>query len=296
MSQANGYTIGVDGGGTSCRVAIASPDGCVLGRAEGGVANVATSLDLALKNVRDALDAARREAGLDESELKSARIHLGLAGMNDALTKTVAAAFPFRSVAVTDDRPIAMAGALGSADGFVAAIGTGSFVGRQTRGRLQFVGGWGFHVGDQASGAWLGRKLLTQVLEWHDGLRPPAGLLERTFSDFRGDPSRIDAFSFEAQPADYATFAPSIVSAARNGDDVATAMMRDGAAYIERGLSALGFETGAPLCMIGGLGPHYVPWLSPRFTGNLVDPKGTALDGALSLAARLEAPNPEHAT
>ena len=296
MSQANGYTIGVDGGGTSCRVAIASPDGRVLGRAEGGAANVATSPDLAIKNVRDALDEARREAGIAEAELKSARIHLGLAGMNDAMAEKVAAAFPFRSVAVTDDRPIAMAGALGAADGFVAAIGTGSFLGRQTGGRLRFVGGWGFHVGDQASGAWLGRKLLVHVLEWHDGLRPPSGLLERTLSAFRNNPREIDAFSFEAKPAGYATFALSIVSAARDGDDVATAMMGDGAAYIERGLDALGFEPGAPLCMIGGLGPHYVPWLSPRFTGNLVDPKGTALDGALSLAARLGTPNPEHAT
>lgn len=296
MSQANGYTIGVDGGGTSCRVAIASPDGRVLGRAEGGAANVATSLDLALKNVRDALDEARREAGIAEAELKSARIHLGLAGMSDAMAETVAAAFPFRSVAVTDDRPIAMAGALGAADGFVAAIGTGSFLGQQTRGQLRFVGGWGFHVGDQASGAWLGRKLLTQVLEWHDGLKSHSDLLERTLSVFHDDPREIDAFSFEAQPADYATFAPSIVSAARDADDVATAMMVEGATYIESGLKALGFEPGAPLCMIGGLGPHYVAWLSPRFTSNLVDPVGTALDGALSLAARLDAPNPEHAT
>jgi hypothetical protein len=45
-----------------------------------------------------------------------------------------------------------MRGALGPGDGTVAAIGTGSFFGRRSGGAYRYLGGWGYQLGDEASG------------------------------------------------------------------------------------------------------------------------------------------------
>ena len=50
--------IGVDGGGTGCRVAIGTVADGVLARAEDGRANVASDPALAIKNVIDTVEAA----------------------------------------------------------------------------------------------------------------------------------------------------------------------------------------------------------------------------------------------
>lgn len=182
MTRNGGYLIGVDGGGSNCRMAIADAGGRVLARIAGPSANVTTSL-------------GRGIAVLPET-LERARAHIGLAGVkSDAIARAVAAGFPARDVAVTEDRPTVVAGAPGTRDGYVAAIGTGSFPGRRRRAGQSFIGGWGLMLGDQASGAWLGRKLLAALAEWRDGLRPGSDVLERTFAGFEGDDGAVTALA-----------------------------------------------------------------------------------------------------
>jgi glucosamine kinase len=64
--------------------------------------------------------------------------------------------------------------------------------------------------------------------------------------------------------------------------------MQDGADYIVNSLTALGYTAGAPLCLTGGLGPHYANYLPTSYNTNLIEPKGSALDGALLLALQME--------
>ncbi len=45
------FFIGIDGGGTSCRAAVATADGAVLGMAKSGPSNILTDLDGALNNI-----------------------------------------------------------------------------------------------------------------------------------------------------------------------------------------------------------------------------------------------------
>jgi glucosamine kinase len=286
MAKSGNHIIGVDGGGSTCRVAIAGADGTVIGSATGAAANPATSMSQAIATLTATLEEARIDAGLSADAIADAHAHLGLAGaINARIAQAVTRALPIRRAVVTDDRPTNIAGALGEHDGFLAAIGTGSFIGSQ-RGRDQrFVGGWGLRLGDQASGAWLGLRLLSCVLEAEDGLRPSSGLLDDTLAAFDGDPSAIAVFGVTAAPPDFAAYAPKVVAAATAGDAAALAIIAEGVAYVEHALRTLGFVAGDTLCLGGGLGPHYADFLSPGFTGNLIRPAGSALDGALRLAA-----------
>ncbi len=286
MSLATNHIIGVDGGGSTCRVAIATTDGTVIGGASGAPANPATSMHQAVACLHETLEAARIDAGLTTEQMTRSAIHLGLAGVaSTEIADMVAAAIAMKHIVVTDDRATNMVGALGNRDGFIAALGTGSFFGCQQEGSQRFVGGWGLWLADQASGAWLGRTLLSSVLEWRDGFHPTSPLLEETFADYGEDPSRIIFFAMEASPHAYGKLAPRIIEAAKLGDSAGLAIMRAGAKHVQRALNALEFNPGDALCLTGGIGPHMALYLDDRFTANLIEPSGGALDGALRMAA-----------
>ncbi len=282
MTQRGQALIGIDGGGTSCRGAAILADGRRV-EARGGPANV-SRFGQAIANLEALLADLARQAGV--ADWRGARAHLGLAGVISAdIAARVAQALPLDGPAVTGDEIVMIAGALGEGDGAVVAIGTGSFAGRQSGGRFHTLGGWGFVLGDQASGAWLGRRLLEQTLLAHDGI-VAASDLTRAMLDRMGGPPGIVAFGFRAGPDEFASLAPEVVAACGGGDAVAAALMADGAAYVARALAALGWQADEPLVLAGGVGPAYGAHLAPEARAALAPARGTALDGALALARR----------
>lgn len=279
--------IGVDGGGTGCRAAIGTRADGILGRAAGGRANASTDPEMAARNVASTVAAAALQAGIPESALHRAIAHIGLAGvMTRADAQRIARGLPYASSTVTDDRLTAVIGALGDDDGFLVSVGTGTIIASARGGQYRFVGGWGFHVADQASGAWLGRAALEQVLLAHDGVIAHSDLTRAVFATFGDDPNAIVTFTLSAQPGDYATHAPAIIDFARSGDPLATALMGKGADFLRHALGALGFQPGATICLTGGVGPHYTAFLPDGFLSGLAHPRGSALDGAFHLARR----------
>jgi len=277
--------IGVDGGGTGCRVAIGTVADGVLSRAEGGRANVASDPALAIKNVINTVEAAASNGAIAIERLKGATAHLGLAGvMTNQGAGKVASAFPYLNVTVTDDRPTALNGAFGGQDGFLLSVGTGTIAVAATDGVYRSVGGWGFHVSDHASGSWLGHKCLRHVLLCHDGIDLHSDLTRALFAKFHNDPNEIVAFSMSAKPGDYGVFAPEVVESANAGDPVGRKIVERGASHLMRCLGGLRFNSGDPLCLTGGVGPHYARYLPDKITAGLINRRGDALDGAFALA------------
>jgi glucosamine kinase len=165
--------IGVDGGGTGCRIIIADGNLTVLARASGARANVATDFVQAIRNIQEAITKAAQSAGITEDALSNAQVHLGLAGvLCSADAQKVAAALPYALINVTDDRPTAVEGALGDKNGFLISVGTGTIIATRQGRKNSYVGGWGFYVADQASGAWLGKRLLEETLLCYDEIKP----------------------------------------------------------------------------------------------------------------------------
>ncbi|MGH1482214.1 MAG: BadF/BadG/BcrA/BcrD ATPase family protein [Geminicoccales bacterium] len=282
ISRGAGF-VGVDGGGTSCRVALewhGQRTDVVLGGA-----NVATDFHGATKLIREGLDAVAAQAGLSDDQLWACPAYLGLAGvLDEADAEAVAKALPLKAAVVEDDRRATVIGALGHADGTVAGVGTGSFLARRSGACLRLVGGWGIRLGDEASGAWLGRRLLASVLEVVDGLQDETGLTESVFRKFGRSPREIVAFSLNADPAELAGFAPLIIEAAKAGDLIGRTLMREGSNYLVRTMVVLGWQDREPICLIGGIAPHYQEYLPKSFVHAMVPAEGTALDGALQLA------------
>lgn len=280
------YLIAVDGGGTGCRAAVGTVTGGILAVARGGPGNVATNFDGSVRNIVAAVDGALADAGLPAELRDTAVAHLGLAGANSrAEMAKVEAALPFARCTVTGDRATATFGALGPQNGYLVALGTGTIVSRQLDGEISTVGGWGFNVSDEASGAWLGRALLTHALQAEDGIAAHS-TLSRDILEKLGGRDAVVTFAAQARPGDFADLAPDVVEAAARGDDLARNLMRSGADYLTRALSALEFTPGDVLCLSGGLGPHYEAYLPNELTRNLHPRRGSALDGAFELARR----------
>ena len=274
---------GIDGGGTGCRVAIRRGD-TLIADAVGGPANVTSDRDGALRNIRTALNTALNSAGLGRDDITFA--HAGLAGvLADTEANTIARALSLPDLTVSDDRRTSVVGALGLSDGVVVSVGTGSFVAHQSAGAVRFVGGWGLHVGDQASGAWLGKQLVETVALVTDGLAERSALIDSVFAEFSGSKTDLIAFARRAEPSDWARFAPRIVDAGTAGDVHGRRILHAGATYLGTCIDRLGAGTD-PICLTGSIGPHYAGFLDPRHAKRLIAAQGTALDGALRLADR----------
>lgn len=279
--------IGVDGGGTGCRVAVGTARDGVMATAEGGRANPASEFEIALRNIDAVIRTALTKAGLPQSALPGATAHLGLAGvMTHSAGTRVVKALGFKRATVTDDRTIAVCGALGGHDGFLLSVGTGTIAAATKDGVDRAVGGWGFQVSDQASGAWLGRKALEHTLLCHDGLARHTDLTSALLAEFDNEPSKISTFSMRAQPGDFGAFAPQIVAAARDGDHLGQSIMQSGSNHLLRCLETLGFTAGDRLCLTGGVGPHYAEHLPSEVLAGRQNCLGSALEGAFQLAKR----------
>ena len=275
--------LGVDGGGTQCRFALV----CNGARIEvvRQAANVSTDRVGAIAVLKDGFAELAQAAGLAVAEIQMFPAYLGLAGMLDARQgRKILADVGLENARIGDDRRTAMVGALGRHDGCVMGLGTGSFFGRRHKGVDHLVGGWGFALADEASGAALGRQLLRATLAAQDGMIKPTSITEACLARL-GSPAAIVAFANEALPRDFAALAPQIVDAASVGDPVATRLMTSGATEIERTLRTIGWTGSERICCLGGLAPHYASYFSDDITACLRTPEGTALDGSLTLAA-----------
>ena len=282
------YAIGIDGGGTSCRAAVADANGRILGRGKAGPANIMSDRVMALENIVASSRSALENAGIDPSCLASSTAVLGVAGANVGLHGSlIREALPFAKAEVVTDQLIALQGALGPSDGVVASFGTGSVYGARRHGKVTEIGGWGFIVGDQASGARLGRDLLELALLSHDGACAATPLTRIVMAAFGNNPQNVVEFAHSATPGDFARYAPQIFEHAAAGDAIATRIVRKAASDIDNSLDALLWPDCNTVCLLGGLALAYRAWLSTAHQALLVDPRGDALQGAVSFAVAL---------
>jgi glucosamine kinase len=282
--------VAADGGGTGCRAAAGTLESGMLATATGGPGNVHSDFDGAVSHLTGAIDLALAEAGLAGVPRDRITAHLGVAGAHSEVEMAaVQAVLPYGRSAVTGDRATSVRGVLGETDGFVIALGTGTIVARQTGLAMRTIGGWGFELSDQASGAWLGRRLLEEAVLAHDGMTSHSDLSRRAL-DSKGGLVPTLHFSAQAAPGDFAVLARDVITAAKDGDVLGLALMAEGADYLIRGLNTLGFTDGDLLSLAGGVGPHYAPYLPAAMTRYLLSPRGSALDGAFAMAAQAARP------
>ncbi len=219
--------VGVDAGGSRTRIRVWR-DGTSLGDH--------TAEAAALRPGR-----ALQASGIIAANAKSALAQLGLIGADalvvgvagagrtadaDALRVALRGEYVAERVMVTTDVALALASAPPEV-AIVLLAGTGSIaLARGADGTLVQQGGWGWQMGDEGSGYWIGREGLVAVGRAHDGRAPATGLTTALESATASPSVReLAGWAATASPREVATLAAVVVSEAERGDAAAQAIV-----------------------------------------------------------------------
>jgi len=280
--------LGVDGGGTGCRARIEDADGNVLGQGLSGPATTRLGIENAWASITRAFEAAIEEAGLSRQDCADMQAGVGLAGIGrkGALDALQAVPHPFAGIAFTSDGMGACLGAHSGKDGAIVIAGTGSIGLGVVEGRDLRVGGYGFPISDEGSGADLGLKAVQLALRANDGRIDRTALLAEVMHRFHDDPMEAVAWMDRATATDYAALAPMVMRHADQGDAAGRRIVQSAAEQIDTLVRTL-FDKGAPrVTLLGGLSTPLEPWLSPDVRRRLKPADGDAVSGAIILAKR----------
>lgn len=223
--------IGVDGGGSKTRVIVADEQGTALGEVVGPASGVKpgradASADVIAESVRDAL------ASCEMTHVVPKVLCIGVAGVGrdterQALWQALAGRELAEEVVVHPDYSIALDDAFGDGAGILLISGTGSVAfGRGPSGTIARCGGWGAVIGDEGSGAWVGRRALSVVTAAADGREPETALMGAVLTAAQvNEPRELIEWASHATPAQLATLAPVVSSVADAGDLRANALI-----------------------------------------------------------------------
>jgi len=301
------YYLGVDGGGTNCRIRLTDADLVTLADANGGRSNL--QIDAGEPAYRSIMEGTREvfaKAGIDYAQTANTYACFGMAGgrLLSARDAFEARPWPFAAVRVYDDIDIARAGAHGGEDGAVIIVGTGSAALAMVEGKRHQAGGWGFHIGDQMSGAILGRELVRRTVEASDGLLPGSPLTDAVLRKFGGDVDSIMDWSFPKDdriaaapaaggapqallgraPAEFGALMPLFFEYFEQGDPVAKELMELELGYIDNYVNWFKARGVAKMAAVGGFGTRLYPLMIARYGDFIVTPKHEPLHGAVILA------------
>lgn len=286
MKAAPRFYLGVDGGGTGCRARIEDEAGAVLGQGLSGPATTRLGIEAAWASIARAYGAAAEEAGFGAAEFRRTVAGIGLAGIGrkGALEALRAIEHPFLGIDFTSDGMGACLGAHSGLDGAIVIAGTGSIGLGFVEGRPLRVGGYGFPISDEGSGADLGLKAVQLALRAHDGRHDRSALLSEVMQRFQDDPMEAVAWMDRATATDYAALAPTVMRHADQGDAAGRRIVQAAAEQIDTLVRTL-FDKGAPrVTLLGGLSSPLEPWLAPDVRRRLKPADGDAVSGAIILA------------
>ena len=287
MSSAQIF-LGIDGGGSRCRARLRDGRGALLGQGESGPANIYQDFDGSVLSILAAAKAATAAAGLPEARMNEFHTGMGLAGIisSQSAARLKASGLPFASLTFINDAHAACLGAHGGGDGGIVIAGTGSAGYVIVDGKGTGIGGWGFELGDQGSGAIMGREAVRAAVLTIDALATPSPLTRRILDELGSDQPALTAWARTARSADYAKFAPDVFTFAGQGDGVAEAIVAKavGAIFV---ISKRLLQLGAPiLSMLGGMSGQLKQQMSPSLRAFFVEPAADATDGAIMVARR----------
>lgn len=259
------YYIGVDGGGSNLRVVVTNAGLEVLAQQRGETVNpsvvgwqeAATRIQRAILSTVDAV-------GIRADAIAS--VGIGVAGAADDyagpwLRETVTTVLPDVHVAPSSDIELALVGAHGARYGVLVLAGTGSVALAIDRGgRWKRAGGWGYLLGDEGSGYWLGIEALRAVMQADDGRGTPTLLTPRILDQLDlPDVQAITLWLYRVEAPrtrDVARLAPLVCEVAEAGDEVATAIVNragDELALLCRTVILRAGLVAPPVAFAGGL-------------------------------------------
>jgi N-acetylglucosamine kinase-like BadF-type ATPase len=179
------HVLGIDAGGTKTVCLLADDQGQLVAEARGGGANLQSVGELEVEKVLHAV----METALADRGIVPAAICLGIAGVDRPADAAVIGGIMRRighksQALVVNDALVALEAGAGDRAGVVIVAGTGSIAyGRNGAAKAARAGGWGYLLGDEGGGFWIGRAALAAVVRQFDGRGPATRLTDLVLSE-----------------------------------------------------------------------------------------------------------------
>lgn len=174
------HVLGIDAGGTKTVCLLANEQGRVVAEARGGGANLQSVGELEVEKVlHGVMESA--VANVDDAPVA---ICLGIAGVDrpsDSETiRSIMHRIGYKArTLVVNDALVALEAGAADEPGVVIVAGTGSIAyGRNRSAQAARAGGWGYLIGDEGGGFWIGRSALASVVRQFDGRGPATQLTD----------------------------------------------------------------------------------------------------------------------
>lgn len=176
------YFMALDGGGTKLQGIIFDEDYRMIASAlSGGINGNVYSMQVAQEHVRQCVSEMLEQAA--GKNISISRIKRVVSSWGGTFQETINRICPVEQYEVCGE---GTAGILccGHTDGLLALSGTGSdvFLLRNIR-NIDAIGGWGYVIGDDGSGTWIGRQAIRSMLRVLEGIEPEISLVHQTIRD-----------------------------------------------------------------------------------------------------------------
>ena len=225
------YLIGIDGGGTKTDCAVADLSGKIIRQTAGKPSNfLVIGVEEALENIFALIEENLFQLEGDFSDVK--QIVIGVAGAGreeDAMLLEKGfkdysdqEGVHFKGVKVVSDAHIALEGAFPDSAGCILIAGTGSILfGKDEKGVIHRVGGFGRLIGDEGSGYSIGRKALNAVSKASDGRGEETLISELLNAKMNSGSTNGIINKVYKEKLDVASVARIVIAAAEEGDPIA---------------------------------------------------------------------------
>lgn len=284
------HMVVVDGGGTGTRVRLHDSDGRVLAETASGPSSLTLGLTQAWDNVEAAVLEACDAGGLGSPRGLQLRMVAGFAGGRSPSNRAEFIAgdrLGCREIRIVTDGYASLIGALRGQPGVVLAVGTGvTAYSLASDGTVRQSSGWGFPVGDEGGGAWLGHRALQAHLKMLDGRQGgDSAVFDRLAAIIGRDFDGIQAWLAAARATQFASLAPAVTESAQEGDPLAVGILGAATSELEAAIAAVEPDGGEhPIAVLGGLTSVFTPRLDDALRARIVPAAGSALDGLYLIA------------
>jgi N-acetylglucosamine kinase len=241
------FFLGLDGGGTKTKATLIDGDAQEIARATSGPSNYHSLGQATMQaSLQAAMQQALEQAAVTWDDVTA--IGLGLAGVARPRDFQVVRALlteiaPTTCLEITHDAETALVGGIGCRHGVALIAGTGAIVyGVNARGQTRRADGWGYLLGDEGSGYWIGREALRATARACDGRDPPTALqsIIMTELDIEACDELVHrVYETSLDVPQIAALAPTVLIAARQGDAVALDILQRASALLGSTLCAV---------------------------------------------------------
>ncbi|WP_036826412.1 BadF/BadG/BcrA/BcrD ATPase family protein, partial [Photobacterium sanctipauli] len=155
-------------------------------------------------------------------------------------------------------------------------------------------GGWGFPIGDEGGGAWIGFNAVQYLIESLESKRESTthkndqqALLTKTLTPIVGGRrDQLLTWLKSASASNYAQLAPVVINCAEQGCRSSQGILARGTKHIEQLAIKCCKNNNLDIVFLGGLSHYYQHQLPEHWQQRIIKPKGNALDGATLLARK----------